>query len=113
MQLRLEKVAASQVPQLGIGKYLTTLALIGLRLQGLELSLDGNNLFHFICWIMSSSFGRHKRLSSDGVDPFSDPDVYYGDPTLLERQARGHRRAHSSVCPTIFPNTSFAVANNL
>lgn len=44
---------------------------------------------------MSTSGGQHKRHSSDGVDPFSHPDIYYGEKQGAKKV--NHRRAFSSV----------------
>ncbi|PGH04219.1 neutral trehalase [Polytolypa hystricis UAMH7299] len=44
---------------------------------------------------MSSPDGQLKRLSSE-VDPFLDPDLYYGDEHILERHLKSHRRTLSS-----------------
>lgn len=44
---------------------------------------------------MSSSNGHNRNGSV--VDPFSEPDVYYGDETLVSRQMKDHRRAFSQV----------------
>lgn len=43
---------------------------------------------------MSSSNTQHQRTNS--LDPFSDPDIYYGDEDSLAR-IRDRRRAFSSV----------------
>jgi hypothetical protein len=43
---------------------------------------------------MTSSNGNHKRVPS--IDPFSHPDVYYGDEDSLAR-IRDRRRAFSTV----------------
>ncbi|EER23172.1 Neutral trehalase, putative [Coccidioides posadasii C735 delta SOWgp] len=48
---------------------------------------------------MNSSYAssRHSRSSSDGIDPFSDPDIYYGgNESIVGQHARTHKRAHSS-----------------
>ncbi|DAA76479.1 TPA_exp: Trehalase [Trichophyton benhamiae CBS 112371] len=44
---------------------------------------------------MSTSGGQHKRHSSDGVDPFSHPDIYYGEKQGAKKV--NHRRAFSST----------------
>ena len=43
---------------------------------------------------MSSSESNHRRVSS--LDPFSNPDVYYGDPDALAH-IKDRRRAYSTV----------------
>lgn len=43
---------------------------------------------------MSSSDGREQAVSNS--DPFSEPDVYYGDDDKMK--GKEHRRAFSSVC---------------
>lgn len=45
---------------------------------------------------MSSSSAQHRRNTS--LDPFSDPDVYYGDEDNIARM-RDRKRAFSSVRP--------------
>ncbi|KAK2739849.1 alpha,alpha-trehalase nth1 [Myotisia sp. PD_48] len=37
---------------------------------------------------MSAPYGRHRRNASDASDPFSNPDVYYGEERLLSANRR-------------------------
>jgi hypothetical protein len=45
---------------------------------------------------MTSSNSGH-RLSASFIDPFSDPEEYYGDAIASQREQKDHRRAFSTV----------------